>query len=60
MSLIFNTAGLVAFLICVEGYGFGAAGFANTAGIAALLSSAAGLACLSQDGRSARERRPLR
>jgi hypothetical protein len=60
MGLIFSAVGLVAFLVCVAGYGLGAVEFATAAGIAALLSSAAGLACLSQDGRRARERRPLR
>lgn len=51
--------GAVAFVLCVGSFALGWVGCGTWAGIAALLSSAAGLAWLSDEGRRQRGNRPL-
>lgn len=51
--------GAVAFVICIGGFALGWVGCGTWAGIVALLSSAAGLAWLSDEGRRQRGSRPL-
>jgi membrane protein implicated in regulation of membrane protease activity len=51
--------GAVAFVVCVAGFAVGWVGCGTWAGIAALLSSAVGLAWLSDEGRRQRGSRPL-
>ena len=51
--------GAAAFVISVAGFALGWVGCGTWAGIVALLSSAAGLAWLSDEGRRQRGRRPL-
>ncbi|WP_197383181.1 hypothetical protein [Mycolicibacterium mengxianglii] len=51
--------GVVAFVICVVGFALGWVGCGTWAGIIALLSSAAGMAWLSNEGRRQRGNQPL-
>jgi membrane protein implicated in regulation of membrane protease activity len=51
--------GAAAFVLSVAGFALGWVGCGTWAGIAALLSSAAGLAWLTDEGRRQRGRRPL-
>jgi hypothetical protein len=51
--------GAMAFVVCVGGFALGWIGCGTWAGIVALLSSAAGLAWLSDEGRRQRGSRPL-
>lgn len=51
--------GAVAFVLCIAGFALGWVGFGTWAGIVALLSSAVGLAWLSNEGRRQRGSRPL-
>ncbi|CAN5758990.1 hypothetical protein BH10ACT9_BH10ACT9_02100 [soil metagenome] len=51
--------GAAAFVICVGGFALGWIDCGTYAGIVALLSSAAGLAWLTDEGRRQRGRRPL-
>ncbi|MGB3485042.1 MAG: hypothetical protein WBB07_22830 [Mycobacterium sp.] len=57
-ALLIGT-GVVAFVACVVGFALGWVSFGTWAGIVALLSSAAGLAYLTAEGRRQRRTLPM-
>jgi len=58
-GLVLIVIGVIAFVICVVSFSLAWVGVGTWSGIVALLSSAAGLAWLTDEGRRQRGNRPL-